>query len=304
MKGVGGRCNDATLTVQPRGDNPRVGASPNGYSPMRRWPTDRTTRIGAGVAGTGGSGLASGMKIAVLSDIHGNLAALDAVLADVETRGVDRIVNLGDICSGPLFPAETAARLIPMALPTVRGNHERQVLTLPPDRMGPSDRYAAERLTADQRAWLAALPETLWLTDEVLLVHGTPGSDLLYFLETLTPDGVRPATMDEAVERAGSTGAHLILCGHTHTPRAMRLPDGCLVVNPGSVGLPAYGDDEPFPHIVETGSPHARYAIVAKDADGWSADFIEVVYDWDAAARVARDNGRPDWERGLATGRM
>ena len=68
------------------------------------------------------------MKIAVISDIHGNIAALNAVLADASMQGVDQIVNLGDILSGSLFPAETADLLMAMALPTIRGNHERQVL--------------------------------------------------------------------------------------------------------------------------------------------------------------------------------
>lgn len=72
------------------------------------------------------------MKIAALSDIHGNLAALDAVLDavldDVRRRGADVIVNLGDILSGALHPAETADRLIALDLPTIKGNHERQLL--------------------------------------------------------------------------------------------------------------------------------------------------------------------------------
>lgn len=244
------------------------------------------------------------MKIAVLSDIHGNRAALDAVLEDAATRGVDQIVNLGDICSGGLFPRETAERLIPLGLPTVRGNHERQVLSLAPARMGLSDRHAAANLTPDQLTWMSTLPETLWLTDEVLLVHGTPGSDLSYFLETVTLDGLRSATEEEVRERAGSTPARLILCGHTHLQRAVRLLGGCFIVNPGSVGLPAYDDNQPYPHVVEAGSPHARYAIVSKEQSGWSAAFLAVEYDWNAAARDARANGRLDWERALSTGRV
>jgi predicted phosphodiesterase len=244
------------------------------------------------------------MKIAVISDIHGNIAALDAVLADIEARKVDRIVNLGDICSGGLFPAETADRLMPLGLPTIRGNHERQVLTLPPERMGASDRHAAERLRPDQRAWLAGLPATLRLSDDVLLVHGTPDSDLAYFLETVTEEGLRPATEAEIEVRAGPAEAAVILCGHTHLPRAVRRPDGRLIVNPGSVGLPAFDDHHPFPHIVETGAPHACYAIVDDESGGWSAELLAIDYDWDQAARDAAANGRPDWARALRTGRV
>lgn len=244
------------------------------------------------------------MKIAVISDIHGNVAALDAVLADAGRRQVDRIVNLGDICSGGLFPRETADRLMPLDLPTIRGNHERQIFDRVPDRMGLSDRYAASRLRAEQLAWLAALPPTLRLSDEVLLVHGTPDDDLTYFMETVTADGLRVATEAEVSERAGDTDAAVILCGHTHLQRVMRLDDGRLIVNPGSVGLQAFDHDRPNPHVVETGSPHARYAVLSKTAADWTVDLLAMDYDWEQAARDAEANGREDYARALRTGRV
>lgn len=242
------------------------------------------------------------MKIAVISDIHGNIAALDAVLAHVDSQSVDQIVNLGDICSGSLWPEETADRLMPLDLPTVCGNHERQVLTGTYERLGLSDQHARATMRDDQIAWLADMPATLQLSDEVLLVHGTPDSDLAYFLETVTEQGVRPATLDEVTERAGATASPLILCGHTHVPRAVRLEDGRLIVNPGSVGLPAYDDVHPFPHIIENGTPHARYAIVTDDSGLWEASFHMVTYDWEQAARDAEAHGRPEWARALRTG--
>ena len=244
------------------------------------------------------------MKIAVLSDIHGNIAALDAVLADAESRHVDVTVNLGDICSGALWPAETADRLMALGWPTIRGNHERQVLTFPPERMGLSDRYAADTLTSDHLDWFASLPETLRLTDDVLLVHGTPDSDLVYFLETVEPEGLRPATEDEISDRAGPADASLILCGHSHLQRAVQLADGRLVVNPGSVGLPAYDDIHPFPHKVENHTPHARYAVAERRKGGWDVSMHLVAYDWEQAARDAREHGREDWSRALLTGRV
>jgi len=76
------------------------------------------------------------VKIAALSDVHGNLPALDAVLADVATKSVDVTVDLGDLLSGGVQPRETADRLMELDLPTVSGNHERQVLTLALERMG------------------------------------------------------------------------------------------------------------------------------------------------------------------------
>ena len=244
------------------------------------------------------------MKIAVLSDIHGNIAALDAVLDHADRERVDVTVNLGDICSGALWPAETADRLMALDLPTIRGNHERQVLTFPRERMGLSDRHAAGTLASRHLDWFASLPETLPLTDDVMLVHGTPDSDLVYFLETVTPEGLRPATPAEVADRAGSLDASLILCGHSHLQRAVQLADGRLVVNPGSVGLPAYEDIHPFPHKVENDTPHARYAIVERGKGGWDVAFHLVSYDWQQAARDARAKGRDDWSRALLTGRI
>lgn len=241
------------------------------------------------------------MQIAVISDIHGNLAALDAVLADIGRRGADLIVNLGDILSGALQPSATADRLMALDLPTIRGNHERQVLAGDVSRMGLSDRHAHATIRPDQRAWLQALPESLRL-NEVLLVHGTPSSDIEYFLETVTPDGCRPAALEEVSARAGDTDAAVILCGHTHMPRSVRLADGRLIVNPGSVGLQAYDDERPFPHVIETGSPHARYAMVTRAQGRWTSSHIAVEYDWNSAADMARANGRLDWVAALQTG--
>lgn len=92
----------------------------------------------------------------------------------------------------------------------------------------------------------------------------------------------------------------LILCGHSHIQRAV----GCAeftAVNPGSVGLPAYSDDQP-PHAMSSGSPHARYTVVTPADGGWRATPVQVDYDWSAAAAMARDNGRPDWAHWLRTG--
>lgn len=243
------------------------------------------------------------MRIAVLSDIHGNLRALDAVLADAERRGIGRIVNLGDILSGPLDPAGTADRLMALNLETIRGNHERQLLDLPPARMGLSDAATIGRLEPRHLAWLAALPETLWLEPDLFACHGSPGSDLEYLLETVEPEGCRPARDDEVAARLSGIDAPMILCGHTHLPRHVRLPDGRQVANPGSVGLPAYADDHPFSHVMETDTPHARYAVIARGAEGWSAELIAIAYDWQAAAAEAAAAGRADWARALASGR-
>jgi|SRR5471032_2888823 len=95
------------------------------------------------------------MRIAVVSDIHGNLPALQAVVADFEAYGVDQVVNLGDSLSGPLLPQETAEYLMATHWFHLAGNHERQVLTLPPERTVPSDAHARSQLSAQALAWMA-----------------------------------------------------------------------------------------------------------------------------------------------------
>lgn len=250
------------------------------------------------------------MRIAAITDIHGNLPALDAVLAEIAHEGVDTIVNLGDILSGPLWPAETADRLMPLKLPTLAGNHERQVLTQAPDRMSPTDRHTALRLSDAHRRWLASLPPLIVFSDEVFLCHGTPTSDLQYFLETVVPGegehgsrGVRAATSDEIVQRLGGQRSAIVLCGHTHVPRLAAV-GASLIVNPGSVGLPAFDDDHLHFHRIETGSPHARWALLQRGAAGWSVQLRATAYDWEAAAQQAESNGRGDWAHALRTGRV
>jgi predicted phosphodiesterase len=242
------------------------------------------------------------MRIAALSDIHGNLFALDAVLADVERRGVDLTVNLGDILSGPVLPAETADRLMDLGLPTIRGNHERQILTLPPTRMGASDRYAHEQLLEVHRAWIGALPSALQPAPGVFMCHATPTSDVDCYLEDLVEGELRPAALESIQARSAGCDASLILCGHSHIPRLAHLGRGRIIVNPGSVGIQAYAGHDPGPHTVEMGSPHARYAIAEQTDTGWRVDLIGVPYDWDAAAELARERGRDDWVRALKTG--
>ena len=243
------------------------------------------------------------MRLAVISDVHGNLLALDAVLAAIATDGVDQTVNLGDLLSGYVQPAETADRLIELGLPTVRGNHERQVLTFPEQSKGMADRITSGLMTAQHREWMASLPMTLEPVPGALAFHGSPTDDLQYLLHTVEPAGVRPASVAEVQERVGDVSAYqLLLCGHTHIAGSMQLPGGPLVVNPGSVGWPAYTDDEPYEHEMAAGTPHARYALVDNASGQWEAEFRSVEYPWEKAAELAEGFGRQDVAKALRTG--
>jgi predicted phosphodiesterase len=239
-------------------------------------------------------------RYAILSDIHGNLPALEAVVADAEAQGCDTFVNLGDTLSGPLWPRETAEYLMARDWPTIAGNHERQLLTHTLDRMGESDLFARKRLDAPQLAWLAAQPATRELTPDIFLCHGTPRSDLIHFLFSVDMSGIHDADDVEITERAGDRPEALILCGHSHIPGERRLADGRRVANPGSVGLQAFHDDHPVPYTVENGDPRARYAIV----EAGQVQFRQVDYDFRTAAAKAERDGRPDWGIGLRLGRM
>ena len=242
------------------------------------------------------------MRLAIVSDIHGNLPALYAVVEDLASAGVEHVINLGDNLSGPLYPKETATYLMQQPWTHLAGNHDRQVLTMDPADMGLSDRYARSTLGLTELDWIRSLKPCRRFNQQVLLCHGTPRDDLEYFLETLEPEEFRLATQAEVTERLGQVDAELVLCGHTHMPRVVRARTGQLVVNPGSVGVPAYQDSEPFEHCVENGAPEARYAVAERGRHGWRIELRSVPYDYAAVARLAEERGRPDWAMWLTTG--
>jgi len=243
------------------------------------------------------------MRIAVIADVHGNLIALEAVLAHLRGAAPDLIVNLGDLVSGPFDPSGSADAQMALGCPTVAGNHERQVLG---GGTGASDAFARPLLSRSHLAWIGGLPKTLSLVDgRVFACHGSPrGGDLEYLLEDV---GAGRAMLDtaEAIRPRleGIDGAEVMLCGHTHTPRMARIGD-VRVVNPGSVGLPGYRDSQPVPHVMEAGTPHARYAVVDRHKGGWAAELRAVPYDCEAAARQAERHGRPQAAHVVRTGWM
>jgi diadenosine tetraphosphatase ApaH/serine/threonine PP2A family protein phosphatase len=245
------------------------------------------------------------VRIAVLADIHGNVLALEAVLDDLGRHGgADVVVDLGDCVSGPLWPAETMARLKALEARTVRGNHDRIVGLDDAAAMGASDRVAYDALAPEDRARLAALPETLSIDDAVLAFHARLSNDSAYLLDRVHEGRLVRAPIEDIRGRLGDVGpVRLCLCAHSHRPDLVAIPCGPLVLNPGSVGCPAYDDPAPPRHVSESGAPHARYAIVTvPPAAAIHVDMLAVPYDHEAAARRAEAFGRPEWAAALRFG--
>jgi len=243
------------------------------------------------------------MRVAVIADIHGNHLALEAVLADIRSQGIGDIINLGDCFSGPLEAGKTADILLTLDAVTVRGNHDRYLIEIDPDDLHISYRFAHGQMSKAHLEWIRGLPFSAVYRGEIYVCHATPSDDNTYWLETVAPDGIVHLKLIEEIEAlAESIDQRLILCGHSHLPRMVRLRDGRLIVNPGSVGAPAYDDDLPYVHKVEAGHPFASYAILEKTAGGWLPEFRQVNYDFQAMAELAARNGRLEWASALATG--
>lgn len=242
------------------------------------------------------------MRLGVIADVHGNLPALEAVLARLAGLSVDRIVNLGDCASGPLWPAETVRLLRATAMSHVRGNHDRALGAASLDGLGASDSFAWRNLDAEARGWLAGLPFELSIGG-ARCFHASPTDDDAYLLDTIEAGRLVAAGLEAVEALIGAAGPRVVLCGHSHQPRLLRLDSGTVVANPGSVGNPAYHADRPSTHISESGAPHARFAVVTL-ADAIAIEHHAVAYDWEHAARRAVDNGRVDWAHALRTGRV
>lgn len=181
-------------------------------------------------------------SVAVLSDIHGVLPALDAVLAEPLVGTADRIVLTGDIAAGPQ-PVQVLDRLLGLGdrVVWVRGNADRDLVDLAAGRTldfdDPISDWAARQLMADHVALLGSLPHPVTLDVDgfgrVLFCHGSPRDDN----EVVLVD-TRLSRWAEALADVGDD-VTTIVCGHTHMP-FVRLAHGRLIVNPGSVGMP-YG---------------------------------------------------------------
>ncbi|MCG6883637.1 MAG: metallophosphatase family protein [Silicimonas sp.] len=243
------------------------------------------------------------MRLAVLSDIHGNSAALEAVLDDIGRHGIAQVVNLGDCFSGPLDGEGTARLLADTPMLTVSGNHDRLLVDRPASAMGLWESWVIEDLSDATLDWVRSLPLTATL-GELFLCHGTPGSDDENWLDHRGPDQrLVSRDLDATEERLNGVSASVILCGHTHTPRSIRLPGGQRIVNPGSVGCPAYLDTRMEPHFVhQTGAPDARYAILESVAGDWMVTLRSVPYDAEPMIAMAEAKGASSWAQALRHG--
>jgi putative phosphoesterase len=217
------------------------------------------------------------MRVAGLHDVHGNLPALEAVLADVEREGVDVIVFGGDVAAG-LLPAETIDRLMELdGARFVQGNADRTLVELfdggETHEGGLIDQWCAAQLDRRRRDFLASFEPTV-VIGEVCFCHATPHADDPIFTRISPDERVR--------ELMGDLHQRVVVCGHTHM-QFDRTVDDIRVVNAGSVGMP-YGTTD------------ACWALV----DGSDVELRRTPYDREAAAERLRASGHSHRERLIA----
>ena len=206
------------------------------------------------------------MRVAALYDVHGNAPALEAVLAEVDREGVDRIVFGGDIVAGPL-PLETLELVLARDADWIRGNAERLDSPALSTEMEEDRQWLKEQLGDERVAWLGELPFSVVL-DDALYVHATPQDDMTVITELTTDE--RLAELLVGVEQP------LVVAGHTHMQLDRRV-GVTRFVNVGSVGRP-----------YEAG-PGAYWGIV----EGGEVELRRTDYDLERAAAQIRASGHP-----------
>jgi predicted phosphodiesterase len=233
------------------------------------------------------------MRVAFISDIHGNLVSLEAVLADVEGQRVDRLVCLGDVASLGPQPREVIARLRLLGCPCIAGNHDADLLDLDlVEGLHPwvaaATRWCAEQLSPDDVAYLRSFTPLLEIPlgagMSVCCYHGSPRSNDERILAT-TPAG-------ELDEMLNGHSATVMVGGHNHVQIARR-HHRTLVVDVGSVGQPL--EQMPFRGPARY-LPWAEYAIVGQTAGALHVELRRVAIDLAAVKRAARESNMPDVE--------
>ncbi len=223
------------------------------------------------------------MRIAVLSDLHGNLHALNRCLDDLAARGgADTIVAAGDLCMDGPKPRETLERLRDVGAQCVRGNTDRMIGTAAPDE-DPGTAWTRRQIGAADAQWLAQLPFARPFGDDadgLLVCHANPRSD---------DEHVWPDAGDELLERLfAGVVQRTIAFGHLHVPYVRVWRDRTLV-NVSSAGLPKDGD------------PRAHYAIFTQRSGGWEVQTRRVEFNVEKVARQLARSGMPDVDARIAT---
>ena len=216
------------------------------------------------------------MRLAIISDIHSNLPALQIVLEQIEKEGVDRILCAGDIVGYGPYPNEVIERLKKIELTTILGNHDRAVLSRDSSNMNIQAQDAVwwtiENLKQEGQDFLARLNAKVsfsWNGLSIAIFHGSPRNDDEYIPEE--------SADDELLELAKSD---FLILGHTHVPFVKSLDIGT-VINPGSVGQPRDGD------------PRASFAIY--DHRLRRFEVKRLAYDIDEMAEAMRASGLPSF---------
>lgn len=229
------------------------------------------------------------MRFALLSDIHGNILALEAVWAEIRKNDVEHVYNLGDSLNGPLWPEETAEFIITKNIESVLGNGDEEIL----------DKYdkSETKISSKTIDWLHSLKRT-WMNEDLTLFHATPHSTKEYLFEKIVNKQVVIRENEEIKEIIKEISTKYVACGHSHVERIVNI-DGQVVMNAGSVGLPAYSDDDPY-HCMETLNAFAKFITV----DDGIVKINLVDYDYMTAAERAKQNNRMDWYSWITTGRV
>lgn len=227
--------------------------------------------------------------------------ALEAVLNDIDSRGIKTIVNLGDTLFGPIDPIRTAELLLKRPdIINIMGNCDRYLLQEQMESV--TFHYVKRLLTIEIHNWIQSFKKT-WVFEELLFCHGTPFVDDEYLLEDVSTCGVVEKSVDALMSELAPVAQKVIFCGHTHIQKSVWLPDGKLIVNPGSVGLPAYYEEVPHPHFMESKTPHAKYLTVSRKDDSLLIEHILLPYNYELAAHRAEQNGRKDYSYAIRYGR-
>lgn len=241
------------------------------------------------------------MNVAVLSDIHGNKDALKAVLDDIQQRNIVSIYNLGDILYGSLFRLETYDLLKGMDIKSVSGNCDRILLQASSDNL--TAQYVIDMLENEHKNWLNNLPFSIQ-TEDFYFCHASPKSDEQYLLHDITLNDAILKQPQDIMNLVKEIPQNIIFCGHSHLSDIVYLPNGKVIVNPGSVGLPAYEEEEPFYYKMESGTPFANYTIVEKRDGRWIFEQINITYDVTDAIKQSEKLNRPDWACALKFGHV